>query len=188
MRFRHLPGRTGCRPPVPVTSCRMLEESPQAPGPSPATAADESPAGDAVPGLRSDAELATLPIILYDGQCGLCHHSVRWLVNRDRGRLFYAPLQGPTAERLRARHPQIPEELSTVVFVEAGRAHLRSKAFLYAARHLGWPWRWGHAMRWFPAFLLDPLYRFVARNRYRWFGHYDECRLPTQQERQRMLP
>lgn len=139
-------------------------------------------------GERSEAELATLPIILYDGQCGLCHHSVRWLMRRDGGALYYAPLQGPTAARLRALHPEIPGQLETVVLVESRRAHLRSKAFLYAARHLTRPWRWAYHWRWLPAPLLDLGYRLIARFRYRLFGHYDECRLPSQEERQRLLP
>lgn len=136
----------------------------------------------------AEASLAKLPIVLYDGQCGLCHHSVRWLMRRDGGALYYAPLQGPTAARLRALHPQIPEQLETVVLVESQRAHLRSKAFLYAARHLTWPWRWAYHWRWLPAPLLDLGYRLIARLRYRLFGHYDECRLPSHEERQRLLP
>lgn len=127
-------------------------------------------------------------LILYDGQCGLCNRSVRWLIDHDDGQLRYAPLQGPTAAAARALHPTIPETLESVVLVENGRAHLRSKAFLHVARHLGWPWRAGYAFRFLPGFVLDPLYRVVAHYRYRWFGHYDECRLPTQTERQKLLP
>ena len=39
------------------------------------------------------------PVVLYDGTCGLCHRSVRWLMKRDRRRLWYAPLQGETFAR-----------------------------------------------------------------------------------------
>jgi predicted DCC family thiol-disulfide oxidoreductase YuxK len=128
------------------------------------------------------------PIILYDGQCGLCHRAVRWLVKRDRGQLRYAPLQGSTAASLRAVHPSIPMTLSSVVLVDGEHAFLRSKAFLQVARYLTWPWRLGYWMRWIPAAVLDPIYRVVARYRYRWFGHYQECSLPTAGERERMLP
>lgn len=134
------------------------------------------------------ATLPAEPLVLYDGQCGLCNRSVRWLLARDGGRLRYAPLQGPTAAAARARFPKIPETLESVVLVDGDRAYLRSKAFLHVARYLSWPWRAGHALRWMPAALLDPLYRVIAHYRYRWFGHYDECRLPTQDERHRMLP
>ncbi len=140
--------------------------------------------------LTVAAELAPLPprIILYDGVCGLCARTVRWLIAHDRGLLWYAPLQGETAARLRALHPRIPTELSSVVLVEDGRVHLRSKVFLHVARHLTRPWRWLYAFRWFPALLADPMYRLVASTRYRLFGTYDACRLPTTAERARLLP
>jgi predicted DCC family thiol-disulfide oxidoreductase YuxK len=136
---------------------------------------------------RSDV-VADGPLILYDGQCGLCHRSVRWLIKRDQGRLRYAPLQGPTTAALRRRFPDIPETLESVVLVDGGRVFLRSKAFLHSARYLMRPWRWGYALRWLPAALLDPAYRVVAHYRYRWFGHYDECQLPSAEERHRLLP
>jgi predicted DCC family thiol-disulfide oxidoreductase YuxK len=113
---------------------------------------------------------------------------VRWLLERDRGLIRYAPLQGTTAAELRSRFPSIPDTLESVVLVDGERAFLRSKAFLHASRYLDRPWRWAYQLRWLPAVLLDPLYRVVAHYRYRWFGHYDECRLPSERERQRMLP
>lgn len=133
---------------------------------------------------------APLPssIILYDGVCGLCGKAVRWLIARDRGRLAYAPLQGETAARLRALHPRIPTRVESVVLVDGGKVYLRSKAFLHVARHLTRPWRWAYGLRWLPAFLLDPMYWIVARTRYRLFGKYDACRLPTKDERARLLP
>jgi predicted DCC family thiol-disulfide oxidoreductase YuxK len=139
----------------------------------------------------ADAALSaspSAPIVLYDGQCGLCHRSVRWLLRRDGGRLRYAPLQGPTAAELRRRFPQIPMTLESVVLIDEERAWLRSRAFLHAARYLDRPWRWAYALRWLPAAILDPLYRVIARYRYRWFGHYDECRLPSEPDRRRFLP
>ena len=128
------------------------------------------------------------PIVLYDGVCGLCSRSVRFLIKRDHARrLRFAPLQGETAARLRAEHPAIPETLESVVLVEDGRAHLRSKAFLRVSRHLTRPWRWGWYFRWMPAFLLDLGYRLIAAVRYRIWGKVDLCELPAPEERARFL-
>jgi predicted DCC family thiol-disulfide oxidoreductase YuxK len=136
-------------------------------------------------------QLSTLPprIVLYDGVCGLCHRTVRWLLARDReGRFRFAPLQGETAALLRARHPEIPKNLDSVVFVEEERVHLRSRAFVHAARHLGRPWRWAYVLRIIPAPLLDLAYRLIARIRYRVWGRFDECRVPDAAERERLMP
>ena len=133
------------------------------------------------------SELA--PVILYDGTCGLCHRSVSWLVRHERdGQLRYAPLQGETAAALRARHPEIPADIDTVVLVEGDRVHLRSKAFLYVARYLRAPWRWLYGVRWLPALVLDLGYRLIARVRYRIWGRAELCDLPAADARARFLP
>jgi predicted DCC family thiol-disulfide oxidoreductase YuxK len=134
--------------------------------------------------------MMTAPLLLYDGACGFCHASVRWILRRDRDRrLTFAPIQGETAGRLRADHPEIPETMSTLVLIDTdGRAYLRSRAFVRLARYLPRPWRWAHALRFVPAFLLDLGYRLVASLRYRRWGRVDECQLPSPDERARFLP
>lgn len=128
------------------------------------------------------------PLVLYDGVCGLCSRSVRFLIKRDRDRVLrFAPLQGETAARMRERFPQIPATLESVVFIEDDRVHLRSKAFLHVSRYLTRPWRWGWYFRWMPGFLLDLGYRLIARFRYRIWGKSDTCELPAPEERARFL-
>jgi predicted DCC family thiol-disulfide oxidoreductase YuxK len=131
----------------------------------------------------------TSPIVLYDGVCGLCAKSVRFILRNERDHeLRFAPLQGTTAAELRARHANIPESIDTVVLVDGDRAYLRSKAFLHLSRHLRAPWRWAYAFRWFPGFLLDLGYRVVAATRYRLFGKVDSCELPSPENRARFEP
>lgn len=129
------------------------------------------------------------PVVLYDGTCGLCHKSVQWILRHERDHAIqFAPLQGETAEQLRGEFPEIPRSLESVVLVEAGRARLRSKAFMYISRHLRAPWSWGYGLRWLPAFLLDLGYRLIAAIRYRIWGRADICDLPAPEHRARFLP
>ncbi|HEY5945859.1 MAG TPA: DCC1-like thiol-disulfide oxidoreductase family protein [Kofleriaceae bacterium] len=128
-------------------------------------------------------------IVLYDGTCGLCHKSVKWILKHEHDHeLRFAPLQGETAAALRTEHPEIPALVDTVVLVEGGRARLRSKAVLYLARHLRAPWRWLYRVRWLPGFILDLGYRVVAKIRYRIWGRADACELPSPEQRARFLP
>lgn len=128
-------------------------------------------------------------IVLYDGVCGLCDRSVQFLLRVDHDRaLSFAPLQGETAVILRRRHPEIPADLDTVVYVEGDRAHLRSRAFVRLARHLRYPWKLVSWLWIVPAPLADLVYRLVARVRYRVFGKRDACRVPEPDERARFLP
>jgi predicted DCC family thiol-disulfide oxidoreductase YuxK len=129
------------------------------------------------------------PVLLYDGTCGLCDRSVKWILRHERDReLTFAPLQGATAAALRVRHGDIPATVESVVLVDDDRVRLRSKAFLYTAKHLRAPWRWAYALRWMPALVLDLGYRVIARVRYRVWGRVDACELPAVDHRQRFLP
>ncbi len=128
------------------------------------------------------------PIILYDGVCGLCHRTVQFLIRRDRKRLRYAPLQGETARALRAVHSEIPATLESVVFIDNGRVYLRSRAFVQAARYLTLPWRIAYCGRWIPALVLDLAYRGIARIRYRIWGRFETCTIPSAEDSSRILP
>lgn len=134
------------------------------------------------------------PLVLYDGQCGFCAASVRWLLARDpEGRFRFAPLQGETATAILARHPELPPGLDSIVLVEAEggaeRVSWHSRAVFRILRRLGGAW--GLVAR-FAALIPRPLadfgYRLFARLRYRVWGRLDACRLPTAAERERFLP
>jgi predicted DCC family thiol-disulfide oxidoreductase YuxK len=143
---------------------------------------DVSEASAPAPELRD-------PLVLYDGDCGFCAKSVRWILAHERDHeIRFAPLQGTTAAGLRARYPQIPAAIDTMVYVSGGRAYVRSRGMLHAARHLRAPWRWAHALRWFPSFVLDLGYRAIAAVRFRIWGHADACQLVTPEQRARFLP
>lgn len=130
------------------------------------------------------------PLVLYDGTCGLCHKSVRFILRRDHaGRASFAPLQGPTADRVRAAFPgALPDGLDSVVVVDAGRVFLRSRAFARIALLFRGPWRALSWARFVPRFLADAVYWVVAKTRYRLFGRRDACDLPAPDERARFLP
>jgi len=52
------------------------------------------------------------------------------------------------------------------------------EAALRLARGLRQPWSSAWHLRWIPLFVRDAVYRFISRNRYRWFGRSDVCTLP----------
>jgi predicted DCC family thiol-disulfide oxidoreductase YuxK len=143
-----------------------------------------------------DAERRADPLpprlVLFDGICGFCDRAVRWLIERDRfGHLHFAPLQGETAAALRRRHPEIPEDIDAIVYVETDasgeRVRLRSDAVFRVAAGLAGPWRRLAWLRWLPRPLSDWGYRVFARHRYRLFGKLDACPVPLPDERARFI-
>jgi len=129
------------------------------------------------------------PTLFFDGVCNLCNASIDWLIRHDKKRVFrFAPLQGETAQRM------VPdftgaEGLSTIVLVDENGRRIRSSAALGALVHLGGGWSLlGRVLMVIPRPIRDWGYRLIARNRYRWFGQKDTCRLPTPAERAQFLP
>lgn len=128
------------------------------------------------------------PIVFFDGVCAMCNASVSLLLRADRRGVFlFAPIQGSTA---RARLPRLsadPRDWSLIYVDEAG-VHEQSDAALRISRRLGGWWGVLALARFIPRWLRDPAYRLIARNRYRWFGRHDACRVPREEERARFLP
>jgi predicted DCC family thiol-disulfide oxidoreductase YuxK len=132
-------------------------------------------------------------LVLFDGVCAVCDAGMTWLLDHDPdGRFTYAPLQGPTAATVLARHPELPSDLDTILYVTqtpgGERVTTHSTAILDIARDLGGPWAWLSVASVVPAFLRDPFYRAFAAIRYRVFGKRDSCRMPTPEEAARFLP
>ena len=138
--------------------------------------------------MDSRPEMNEGPLVLYDGVCGLCNHTVQFLLKRDRAEaLRFAPLQGETISELRNRHP-IPDDLSTFVLLDDGEMYLRSSAFVRLVRYLPYPWKLFRIAWIIPRPIRDLLYRLVARYRYRLFGEKDACSIPDPSVRHRFLP
>ena len=123
------------------------------------------------------------PTVFFDGVCGLCNHSVNWLLARDpERRLRFAPLQGTTAAQ--TLDAEIRNRLDTIVFVRDCETYTRTAAVSRILMTLGGRWRVLGGLLWIvPSPIRDLGYRIVSRLRYRMFGKHESCRLPTPQER-----
>ncbi len=133
---------------------------------------------------------ASGPLLLYDGVCALCNGAMRTVLKRDpTGAARFAPLQGATAAAVLAEHPELAG-IDSMIWIDAnGRAFTRSAAALAMARHLGGGWAvLASLARIVPAALRDAIYDSVAKTRYRVFGRYDACPVPTPEHRARFLP
>lgn len=129
-------------------------------------------------------------IVLFDGVCNLCCASVRFIVERDDKKVFrFAALQSEAAQKILAEHGmRAPEgDPESILLVDGDRVHCCSGAALRIAKHLSFPWFLGFVFIVVPWFIRDPIYRFFARRRYRWWGKKEACMVPTPELRARFL-
>lgn len=115
-------------------------------------------------------------LVLFDGSCGLCCGSIRFIMGRDRARKFeYAPLGTKAAASTLERHG-MPKDDGTLVLEDNGKAYTHSTAVLRIFRKLDGPWPLLYSFILVPRPVRDAAYNLVARNRKRLFG--SECSLP----------
>jgi predicted DCC family thiol-disulfide oxidoreductase YuxK len=122
------------------------------------------------------------PIILFDGVCNLCNATVNFLLKRDHKKQFrFASLQSETGEVLRY-HYRIPENSNSVILIKSETVYFKSDAALEIASMLPYPWKIAIFLKIIPKKISDKLYDWIAKNRYRWFGKREICRIPTAEE------
>ena len=127
-------------------------------------------------------------ILFFDGHCNLCNNSVDFVITRDKKRVFrFAPLQGETAKDVLGDVNIDLEHPDSFVLSKDNEVYFRSTAALMVARQLGFPWSLMSVFLVVPPFIRDAVYNLIARNRYKWFGRKETCRLPSPEERSLFL-
>ncbi len=143
--------------------------------------------------VQASSEAAGAHLVLYDGVCGLCSRLVQFLLAHDHRTVFhFTSLQSAVGQRMVERYGGDPHDLTSIYVcanyrTPAARAFTKSAAALFVAGELGWPWRTARLLRFFPQAFLDRAYDVVARNRYRVFGQYEQCRVPPAEFRSRFV-
>lgn len=138
--------------------------------------------------VAADTSGSSGPLILFDGLCNFCDASVNFVIDHDpQGRFRFAPLQSEVGKSLLLKHGVDATKLESVALIDEEKCYTRSTAALRIARRLRWPWPVLYALVVIPRPLRDLVYDWIARNRYRWFGRREACRVPTPELRARFL-
>ncbi len=131
-------------------------------------------------GSRSGAAPLQRPrALVFDGHCHVCSGWARFLASHPSEPPFsLIPMQSATGKQLLAAHGIDPDDPSTFLVLDGGRALTESDAAIHVVAVLGGIYRTIRLVRIVPRAWRDRAYRLLARNRYRWFGRRDTCYLP----------
>ena len=128
------------------------------------------------------------PVLYFDGVCNLCNRSVQFIIKKDKKKIFrFASLQGKAGQAMLAANGIKQDDYNSFILAEGEKIYARSTAALRVFRLLGGTGKIIYALILVPRFLRDPVYDWVARNRYKWYGKRDECMVPTPDLRDRFL-
>ena len=130
----------------------------------------------------------THSILLFDGLCNFCDNSVQFVIKRDPKRLFlYASLQSEAAKEFLKTQPESLRNIDSIILVTSDNVYTKSTAALKTSILLEGPWFLARIFLVFPTVFRDLVYDFIAKRRYRWFGKFDTCKIPTEDEKDMFL-
>ena len=120
-------------------------------------------------------------IILFDGLCNLCNASVRFIIKNDKDDVF----------RFAANQSEIGQEIikntkidlskidSIILYDQKNGITIESEAAFKIAKELKGLYHYIYYFSVFPKKITDFFYKFIAKNRYKWFGKQENCMIPT---------
>lgn len=127
------------------------------------------------------------PIVLFDGICNLCNASVQFILKYEKKPIFkFGTLQNEKVQTMLQKNYSAIPVTDSVLLIENDLLYQESTAALMIARKLKYFWILYYLI-YLPAWLRNPFYRFVARNRYRWFGKRDNCMVPSDDLKRRFI-
>lgn len=127
-------------------------------------------------------------IILFDGVCNFCNSSINFIIDHDPSNHFkFAALQSEIGQSILRKFNKNTEDFDSVILLKDNTLYEKSDAALEITKHLSGLWKYFSVFGIFPTFFLNFFYDIVAKNRYRFFGKSDSCRMPTVELRERFL-
>jgi predicted DCC family thiol-disulfide oxidoreductase YuxK len=127
-------------------------------------------------------------IVFYDGVCSFCNGLVVFLLKYERNNnMSYCSLQSKFAKSF-LKDFNIQVNLDTIYYYSNGKLYDRSEAIQKITRNLKPPYLLvSYFLVISPKFISEYFYKFFAKNRYKWFGKEDDCKIPSPEDRLRFL-
>ncbi|MEA4936378.1 MAG: thiol-disulfide oxidoreductase DCC family protein [Paludibacter sp.] len=128
-------------------------------------------------------------ILLFDGVCNLCTGIVKFVIKRDRRKVFrFAALQSQSGQALLKKFDLPVADFDTFVLIIGDKYYTKSTAVLHVLKALGGGWKMLYILyQIIPQSLRNFIYNKVAGTRYRIFGKKETCLVPSQEIKDRFL-
>jgi predicted DCC family thiol-disulfide oxidoreductase YuxK len=112
-------------------------------------------------------------IIIVDGKCVLCNSITKWLIKKDKNKIF--EIASLESEYIKKNFQNIYNVDSVAVVDSLGNVFQKSLAILYILKKIDKLFWIQILIRLLPLFLTNFFYDLIAKTRYKIFGKYDQC-------------
>lgn len=127
-------------------------------------------------------------IILFDGVCNFCNDWVNYIIKKDTKDIFrFVSLQSDLGLEIQNYLGIADRGIDSIVLYIPNKAYYyKSGAVLEIAKELPY-FNWLSVFKFFPALLRDPIYDYIAKNRYKWYGKRESCMMPKPEVKRKFL-
>ena len=127
-------------------------------------------------------------IILFDGVCYFCNFWVNFIINRDKNDTYqFAALQSDSGQKLLQEFKINSYDFDSFVLIVNDKYFTKSTAALMISKNLKSIVKLLYPLIIVPEPIRDFFYNLIAKNRYKFFGKRDICRIPTENEKLKFL-
>ena len=128
-------------------------------------------------------------IVLFDGVCNFCDDSVQRIIKNDKKDLFrFASLQSEAGQQLTAERGIDTSSIDSIILIDPGNAYyIKSTAALKIAAQMDSFYPILQVFLVLPVGFRDVVYDYVAKNRYKWFGKKEACKIPSPEEQNKFI-
>jgi len=137
--------------------------------------------------------LDTLPknkkIILFDGVCNLCNSSINYVIDRDKKDVFrFVSLQSDLGKSIQNYLGIENRTLDSIIlYIPDEGYYTKSTAALKIMTVFSGAWKLIQVFTIIPTVIRDIIYNYIAKNRYKWYGKQESCRVPTPELKTKFL-
>jgi predicted DCC family thiol-disulfide oxidoreductase YuxK len=120
-------------------------------------------------------------IILFDGVCNLCNSSINYVIDKDQNDEFrFLTLQSDLGKELQEYLGIMSTNLDSIILYIPDEAYyIKSTAAINIISQFSGLWKLIKVFNIIPTVIRDIAYDFIAKNRYKWYGKQQHCRIPT---------
>lgn len=119
------------------------------------------------------------PVMFFDGECIFCSKALQFFIKIDKDKIIrYTTLQSEEGQLLMTKLG-ISKDMESVVLIDCGEYFTKSDVTFHLMKKMHFPWRILSFLIYLPKSFRDFFYDIVAKNRYKIFGKYEQCMIPS---------
>lgn len=128
-------------------------------------------------------------IILFDGVCNLCNASINYVIDHDVNDLYrFVALQSDLGIEIQEYLGIATTDLDSIILYIPNEAYyVKSTAAIKIMKSFKGIWKLSIIFQVIPEMIRNIIYDYIAKNRYKWYGKQDACRIPTKELKAKFL-